>query len=104
MKQFVAYLDEKVESYRQESRRLVADDRRDEGNLAKIKANVYGICKSVFQVQGKEKAQVVLTGLRGEWETSLAAAREHDDVKKAAIEEIKLETLMEIRAKLEKEN
>ena len=102
MKQFMAYLDSKADFYRQESRRLAADDRRDEGDLAKIRANMYGICKSVFQVQGKEKAQVVLTGLQSEWETSLAAAREHNDGKKAAIEEIKLETLREICARLER--
>lgn len=104
MKQFMAYLDSKADFYRQESRRLTADDRRDEGDLAKIRANVYGICKSVFQVQDAERALDIMNGLRGEWETSLSAAREHNDVKKATIEEIKLETLKEIRAELEKEN
>ena len=103
MEQFMAHLDERVEFMRQESRRLTADDRRDEGDLAKIQANVYGICRSVFEVLPEEKAMAKLTGLRGEWETSLAAAREHGDRKKAAVEEIKLETLGEISAKLLKE-
>lgn len=104
MKQFMAYLDSKADFYRQESRRLTADDRRDEGDLAKIRANVYGICKSVFQVLDHEKAKAKLTGLQSEWETSLAKACEHDDVKKALIEETKLETLAEIRVELQKEN
>ena len=103
MEQFMAYLDEKAAFYRQESRRLTADDRRDEGDLAKIRANVYGICKSVFQVLDVEKANAKLAGLRNEWETSLAAARGHNDVKKMAIEEIKLEMLGEITAELQKE-
>lgn len=103
MEQFMAYLDEKAEFMRQESRRLTADDRRDEGDLAKIRANVYGICKSVFQVLDAEQANRKLAGLKGEWETSLAAARAHGDTKKAAIEEIKLETLGEISAVLQKE-
>ena len=104
MEQFMAYLDERAAFYRQESRRLAADDRRDEGDLAKIRANVYGICKSVFQVLDTEKGQTKLRGLQREWETSLATAREHNDGKKAAIEEIKLETLAEICAELGKES
>lgn len=103
MKQFMAYLDSKADFYRQESRRLVEDDRRDEGDLSKIRANVYGICKSVFQVLDTPKAVCKLDGLRSEWETSLITAREHNDVKKGAVEEIKLETLAEIQAELQKE-
>lgn len=103
MKQFMAYLDSKADFYRQESRRLTEDDRRDEGDLVKIRANVYGICKSVFQVLDTPKAVCKLDGLRNEWETSRRAAQVHGDGKKAAIEEIKLETLAEIQAELQKE-
>lgn len=101
MEQFMAYLDEQAVRLREESRQLAADHRRDEGDLVKIRANVYGICKSVLQVQGREKAKVVLTGLHDTWSKHLETAREHDDVKQAVIEEIKLETLAEVRAKLE---
>jgi len=103
MEQFMAYLDEKAAFYRQESRRLTAGDRRDEGDLAKIRANVYGICKSVFAVLDEDKAKAKLAGLSCEWETSLVAAREHNDMKKAIIEEIKLEALSEISAQLQKQ-
>lgn len=102
MEQFMAYLDERAAFCRQESRRLAADDRRDEGDLAKIRANVYGICKSVFQVLDAETAENRLNGLHREWETSLAAAHANGDAKKAAIEEIKLETLREISAQLKR--
>lgn len=100
MKQFMAYLDEESELLRQESRRLMADDRRDEGDFAKIRANVYSICKSVFQVLEAQKARTKIVGLRVEWEAALSAAREHNDVKKAVVEEIKLETLGKIEAAL----
>ena len=103
MEQFMAHLDERVEFMRQESRRLTADDRRDEGDLAKIQANVYGICKSVVQVLDRERAAAKLAGLKGEWETSLAAARTYGDTKRAVIEEIKLETLAKISAEFLKE-
>ncbi len=101
MEQFVTYLDEQAAHLREESRKLAADHRRDEGDLTKIRVNVYGICKSVLQVQGSEKAKAILAGLRDTWSKNLEMAREHDDVKQAVIEEIKLETLAEIQGKLE---
>ena len=101
MEKFVTYLDEQAARLREESRTLAADDRRDEGDLTKIRANVYGICKSVLQVQDSGKAKAILTGLHDTWSKNLEMARGHDDVKQAVIEEIKLETLAEIQARLE---
>lgn len=96
MKWFCTVLNERAERLRAESVRLAADHRRDEGDLTKIRANVYGICKSVYQVLGEDKARAKLDELRNTWKVAQAAAREHDDLKKAAIESIKLETLDEI--------
>ena len=96
MEWFMAILEEREERLRRESVRLAEDDRKDEGDLTKIQANVYGICKSIYQVLDGEKARAKLTSLQDSWETSLAAARDHDDLKKASIETIKLETLAEI--------
>lgn len=101
MEWFMRILDDRAERLRQESARLAADERRDEGDLAKIRANVYGICKSIYQVLDGETARARLEGLRGSWETSQAAARSHGDLKQAAIETIKLETLSEVVALLE---
>ena len=100
MEKFMTFLDEQAARLREESRRLAADHRRDEGDLTKIRANVYGICKSVLQVLDREKAKVKLTELRDTWSKNLEMAREHDDVKQTVIEEIKLETLDEILRKL----
>ena len=94
-------LDERAERLRAESLRLVADDRKDEGDLAKIRANVYGICKSVYQVLDEERAWTKLGELRESWETARNAARGHDDLQKAVIESIKLDTLAEITELLE---
>lgn len=101
MKEFLTYLDERAVFWTEEGRGLAADDRRDESNMAKIRANVYGICKSVLTVQGKERAKPILNGLKNTWGKNLEMAREHDEVKQAVIEEIKLETLREIVTKLE---
>lgn len=102
MERFMAYLEDGEARLRQESRRLAADERGDEGDLAKIRANVYGICRSVFQTLGAERGRAKLAELKNAWETALSAAREHGDVKKAVIEEIKLETLAEIGAELDR--
>lgn len=99
MGNFMAYLDEQASHLREESRRLAADHRGDEGDLLKIRANVYGICKSVLQVLDGEKANEKLAELHTAWSKNLMLAREHDDVKQAVIEEIKLETLAEIQEK-----
>ena len=101
MEKFMAYLDEQAARLREESGKLAADHRKDEGDLTKIRANVYGICKSVLQVLDSGKAKAKLTELHDTWGQNLEAARGHGNVKQAVIEEIKLETLAEIVKKLE---
>lgn len=96
MDNVLSWLEASQERLLKESKTLAADDRRDESDLAKVRANVYGICKSVFQVLDREKAEAKIAGLHTEWEQSRTAALAHDDGKKALIEEIKLEALKEI--------
>lgn len=99
MKQFVAWLETMEETLRAESVKLAADDRRDEGALAKIRANVYGICKSVFQVLDAEKADAKLNELYTAWGSARSTAQQHEDTEKAAVEEIKMEVLEDVRKK-----
>ena len=101
MEKFMAYLDEQAARLREESGKLAADHRKDEGDLTKIRANVYGICKSVLQVLDRGKAKAKLTELHDTWSKNLDVVRGHGNVKQAVIEEIKLETLAEIVKKLE---
>ena len=100
MEKFMTYLDEQAARLREKSSRLTADHRRDEGDLAKIRANVYGICKAVLQVLDSGKAKTKLTELHSIWSKNLEMARAHNDVKQTVVEEIKLETLSEIISKL----
>ena len=93
---FMDTLDTRAEALRRESCRLAEDERRDEGDLMKIRANVYGICKSVFQTLGRERGSAKLEKLRETWTKALEAARGQEDLEKAAVEQIKLETLDEI--------
>ena len=101
MKEIMDWFEDCSAFWAEESRQLSSGGRKDEGDLAKARMNVYGICRSVVQVLSEDMARAKLCGLRGEWETALAAAREHNDVKKAVIEEIKLEALSEVLTKLE---
>ena len=100
MEKLLTFLDDQAARLREESCRLAADHRRDEGDLIKIRANVYGICKSVLQVLDRENAKVKLAELHDTWSKNLEMVREHDDVKQTVIEKIKLETLEEILRKL----
>ena len=46
---FELYLDEKIAACRQRCERFAADDRIDEGNFEKIRANVYEIFKTIYR-------------------------------------------------------
>ena len=51
--EFELYLDEKIAACKQRSKQLTADDRTDEGNFEKVRANVYEIFKTILSVAEK---------------------------------------------------
>lgn len=93
MQQFISELEDSRQTLCAEAARLTADERRDESDLMKIRANVYGICVSILRAVGMEKGRERICGLQSIWETALEAARTHNDPEKAFIEEVKLEAL-----------
>jgi len=105
MEEFISYMNQKTELLSQEEKYLAASDRKDESNLVKIRINVYGICKTFFEVTNREAAGEEgkalylekLEKLSEPWKEALKKAKEHEDIQKAVIEEIKLETLEEIK-------
>ena len=107
MELFTAYIDQSVNDLAQEEKSLADSDRKDESNLVKIRINVYGICKTIYKAFVKQDGQTESNGpylrkldeLAQNWKLSYEKAIEHDDVKKAVIEEIKIQTLEEIRNK-----
>ncbi len=108
MQQFINYIDRTVNDLSQEEKMLAASDRKDDSNLVKIRINVYGICKSIYSVLintmekselSRQYLQKLDEQLAQNWKASYIRAKEHDDVKKAVIEEIKLQTLEEIKNK-----
>lgn len=49
MKEYLDYLDHTVAQLQQEAQALQSSDRADEANFVKIRINVCGICKTVFE-------------------------------------------------------
>ncbi len=107
--EFELYLDEKIAACKQRSKQLTADDRTDEGNFEKVRANVYEIFKTILSVAEKVCKEDELAKKRfflqkieqipTSWTISYEKAKQHKDVEKMHIESIKLDTIQEIKDK-----
>lgn len=104
MNNFLAYVEENVTVLAKEEQALIASSRKDEANLVKIKSNVYGIAKSMFEVVQKMTPEENrrrdllkrLEHLKATWEEAYEKVKSHNDVEKMVVEEVKLETLNRI--------
>lgn len=106
-RKFELYLDEQIAACRHRSELLTADDRMDEGNFEKVRANVYEIFKTILSVAERicgeddfakkrfflQKAEQIPTS----WMTSYEEAKLHGDIEKMHLESIKLDTAHEIK-------
>ncbi len=107
MNEFIMYLNNAIEIARKKEQELIITERKDEANLQKIRANIYGICRTVFEVVAKTKSgdDLVkeytnkLDNLPKNWVESYEKAKVHNDVTKILIEETKLEVLREVKAR-----
>lgn len=101
---FVARLDSMLEMLKQEELKLVAENRKDEAAMVRIRANIAGIGKTVWQaVERTEKAEdrkrvycAKMDALRVAWQESRTRAEKYADQDKVMIEEIKLEQLEKV--------
>ncbi len=103
---FIQYLDTRTSAIQDEITRLVADNRRDEGDFEKIRANIFQMAKTIFQASQKaylEDSESVkffdsrLTMIEHTWRTSLDKAKDYQDDQKILQEQVKLEAMDEIR-------
>ena len=104
---FVSYLDEQIAACKQHSKLLTEDDRMEEGNFEKVRANVYEIFKTILSAAERvcgeddfakkrffiQKAEQIPMS----WTTSYEKAKQNGDVEKMHIERIKLDTIQEIK-------
>lgn len=106
-RKFELYIDEQITDCRQRSELLAADERTDEGNFEKVRANVYEIFKTILsaaeKVCGKDDGARKRFFLQktdeipANWTTSYEEAKKQGDVEKVYIESIKLDTAREIK-------
>lgn len=99
MNEFLNWCDERTRDCMAHKASLSADGRGDEAAFMQIRANVYGIFRAVYTaMKGDLTAlQQKLTSIPAAWEAALTEAELHNDVQKAHIERIKLETAAAIR-------
>lgn len=108
---FINYLDQRTSSIQEDVLRLIADDRRDEANFEKIRANIFQIVKTILQASARisqEESERVgfletkLALFQETWEGYLRKAKEHGDDLKIVQEQTRLEALAEIRDTFQK--
>lgn len=101
------FFEQKTTACNLERKRLQEEERGDEANFEKIRANVYDIFKTVFLTAEKQyggdrlkmwefflkKLEQIPSG----WTAAYEEARRHDDARAMHIESVKLETARDIR-------
>lgn len=104
---FRSWLDGQIRTCEDQRQALFADHRVDESNFEKVRANVYGIFRTVFDAAHKahddaEKAHLFflqkLDEIPANWQTSLDNAQTHGDETKAHLERLKLDAAGQIKA------
>lgn len=104
------YFEEKIGECNEQKKALLSDDRRDEANFWQIRANIYDIFRTILSVaerakKSKDEIQAFMAGKLSEmmdtWAQSGLKAGAHGDTVKAAIEQIKVETAVEIQRRFE---
>lgn len=111
-KEFTAWLGSQIAACEKRREKLLADERSDESDFEKIKANIYDIFRSVYNValktsNGDADAAERFFLLKAEeipanWKTAYDRAKQHDDVQKMLTERLKLETMQDIKAAFER--
>lgn len=107
MDMFNDYIETKIAKLSAEVKNLEENYRQDDAVFAKIKINVFDICKTVFKVFLKTKPKASLYNeyikkldeFEKAWSDSAAKAEEFGDMKKSAAEEAKLFALAEVKEK-----
>ena len=104
MQKFIEYLTDQFEAGKNDIAKLEADGRKDDADFAKVRTNIYDVCRTVTKAladrpgAGPEAVKSQLERFNKEWNAALNQAREHDDIRNTVIGEIKLEALDDVIA------
>lgn len=103
---FIKYLDDQTSVIDSNITRLIRDNRRDDANFEKVRANIYQMLKTIFQASlrtsTEEEAQLKffdarLKMIEATWKTALDKAEEHNNATRILQEKIKLEVMKDVR-------
>ena len=102
MKEFITWLSSKIEECKAETASLLADGRKDDASFARIRTNIYDVCRTVSQAlisrpgAGTGAIRTQLERFHTEWSAALERAKQHDNINGIAVEETKLAALDDI--------
>ena len=107
MKEFITYLESKIAEGKAEVMTLEADGRKDDANFAKIRTNIYDVCRTVSLTlmnrpgAGDSAVGTQLERFRTQWGAALEKARRHENINAVAVEETKLTALEDVIARFQ---
>ena len=105
MEKFLEYLNAQIEACKAEIAALEAAGRQDDAVFAKVRLNIYDVCKTVTGVHlkptggGVSAITAMLERFRTQWGEALQKAKDHGDAKNIAVEETKLAALADVIAR-----
>ena len=104
MDTFIAYLTKQIEAGKAEITRLEKEGFQDDADFAKVRTNIYEVCKTVTNAlinrpgAGPEAVKAQFERFRAAWDTALCSARKHGSARNIVIEETKLQALADVAA------
>ena len=107
MEKFISYLDSKIREGKAKTAELQTKGSSDDADFMKVRTNIYEICKTVSLAlanrpgAGAGAVKTQLERFRTEWGTALEKARQYNNTRGIAVEEIKLTALEDIMAHFE---
>ena len=104
MEEFIGYLTRQIGTVQEEIKGLEAEGRRDDADFAKVRLNIYDVCKTVTNAltgrpgagTGAVKAQ--FERFKTSWSAALDKAKTHGNARNVVVEETKLDTLADVIA------
>ncbi len=105
METFIQYLTEQIEAGKAEIARLEEDGCRDDADFAKVRTNIYEVCRTVTNAlvdrpgAGPEAVKKQFENFRTTWGAALDNVRKHGDTRNIVIEEAKLNVLEDVIAR-----
>ena len=104
MREFIAYLESRISEGKTEIITLEADGRKDDANFARVRTNIYEVCRTVTNVlaerpgAGPRAVKTRFESFRASWSAALEKARTHGDARNVVVEETKLQALEDVLA------